>query len=666
MWSFTWNQPRAVKALRCAVAAVVFAAAAGASASTPDWLRQVAQVPLPAYPDDTNAVVLLDERMTTVTPAGEVHTTYRKAYKILRPQGRSLGTVIVHFDSETQITFLKGWSITSRSEEYEVKEKDAIETSMFSEALYADTRYKLLQIPAPDPGSVIGYEYQQQERSSVLQAIWAFQDEIPVRRARFFLELPSNWTYSPYWFNHTAVTPQPAGENRWTWELTDVAPIQSEPKMPPWRALAGHLGISLAPPGPVASQKSYGTWRQIGSWYTSLASSRRDVTPQVRDKTQELTVGAADVLEKIRRITSYVQRNIRYVAIEIGIGGYQPHAAQDVFSSGYGDCKDKVTLLSAMLREAGIDSYYVLINSDRDFLTPDFPTMLSFDHVVLAVRLPEEAATGNLFATLRHEKLGPLLFFDPTDSLTPLGYLPPSLQSNPGLLVTGEGGELVTLPLQPPLTNRLLREAKLNLDHSGNLQGVVQEFRTGPVAASLRARLLSLPKSQRQKVFQDLLATLLDGAVLTSASISNLENVDQALVLQYALSAPAYAQHAGELLLFHPCALGSKSSDLLEGKPRKQPVEFAYTASESDILEISYPAEYRVDELPPPVSYQYPFATYKSDLRAAEHVLYYSRTYELKDVRVPVERLEDLKRLFRQVADDEGAYSILKAAVPAK
>src|SRR2546430_17448219 len=66
-------------------------------------------------------------------------------------------------------------------------------------------------------------------------------------------------------------------------------------------------------------------------------------------------------------------------AIEIGTGGFQPHAAQDVLASGYGDCKDKATLLNAMLHEAGIDSYFMLINSDRDYLSRDFPSLLSLD-----------------------------------------------------------------------------------------------------------------------------------------------------------------------------------------------------------------------------------------------------------------------------------------------
>src|SRR5215472_8016857 len=527
-YSIKWNHRRLINTAQLALVITLAFPNARAFAGAPEWLKQVAQAPLPTFPQDTNAVVLLDERFTAVSPAGEVRTTYRKAFKILRPEGHSRGIVYVYFDSDTRLTSLKAWSINSRNEEYEVNERDAVETAAYSEGLYADTRYKVLQIPASQPGNVIGYEYEQRQRPSVLQAVWSFQDEIPVQHARFTLELPLTWSYTAYWRNHAPVGPQQTSGNRWTWELANIEPIEPEPQMPAWRSVAGQFGLSFAPKASTSPDINNSTWAQIGRWYSELTSGRREITPSIRDKAEGIAGGVTDPLMKVRRLAHYVQHGIRYVAIEIGIGGYQPHAAQDVLASGYGDCKDKATLLNAMLHEAGIDSYFVLINSDRDYLSRDFPSLLSFNHVILAIRLPRQADNqGNsqrLLATLSEAKPGPLLIFDPTDRSTSLGYLPPILQSNDGLLVTDEGGEMVKLPLLPPITNRLLRQATLTLDKSGNLQGTVSEMRSGFPAARLRERLLNLPKAQRQKVFQNLLTDLLDGAVLTRASLSGLED----------------------------------------------------------------------------------------------------------------------------------------------
>ena len=110
------------------------------------------------------------------------------------------------------------------------------------------------------------------------------------------------------------------------------------------------------------------------------------------------------------------------------------------------------------------------------------------------------------------------------------------------------------LPLMPPSTNRLLRMATLALDNSGNLKGSVQEIRRGQVATALRQSLLNLPNMQRQKVFQDLLTNLLvaDGAVLTSAGVSNLKEAGAPLSITYEFTARAYAEHAGESSCFVP------------------------------------------------------------------------------------------------------------------
>lgn len=647
------------RAHRLLVTLALVLSGANALAGTPDWMREAANAPLPNYPEDTDAVILLEQRLVTVSPGGEVRSTYRNAIKILRPAGRSKGTLYVYFDNQTEITSLKGWALTAAGEEYEVKKGDAV-TAGYSEELYSDTRYQVLQIPAAQPGNVVGYEYQQVERPFVMQALWFFQDEVPVRHSRLVLELPPSWTHAVYWRNHEPVSPQQNGDNRWTWELSDLEPVRSEPQMPTWRSVSGQFGVSFSPKPSDSASQNNGSWAQIGRWYAQTAKGRREVTPAIRDKAREIAAGTANPMETIERLASYVQRNVRYVAIEIGIGGYQPHAAQEVFASGYGDCKDKATLLSAMLREVGIDSYYVLINDNRDYLSPDFPSMLAFNHVILAIRLPDDAVVATTMPILLHEKLGRLLLFDPTDDSTPLGYLPPSLQASQGLLVTDAQGELVRTPLAPPSANRILRIATLSLDTNGVLKGTIEEVRTGPFATVLRDSLLNLPAKQRQTILQSMLTRMIDGAVLTGARVSFLREFTATLTLSYDLTVPAYAQHTGNLFLFRPCVLGRDGSSVLQGKPRKLPLVFPYATSESDMVDIALPAEYPIDEVPKEARYNYPFANYKSETKTSGHELHYSRTYERKDVRIPLEKLGDLKNLYSDITDDERGYAILR------
>jgi transglutaminase-like putative cysteine protease len=643
--------------------ATLMGVARPAIAGTPDWLRSLASSALAAYPEQTSAVMLLNEEVVTVNETGESRVVCRRAFKILRPNGREFGTVAVYFDSQTDLKFLKAWSIPAHGGDYEVKEKDAVETHIAPEELYSDTRYKLLRIPAAESGSVVGYEYEQKRRPGIPEEIWTFQREIPVHRARFMLELPAGWEFQACWANHAPVPPRSAGENRWVWELDEVSAIEEEPEMPEWRALAGRMGISYFSRH-TSTYQSFASWRDIGHWYAELTRGKREATPDIRRKVSELVAASAPFDEKVRKLAAFVQREVRYVAIEIGIGGFQPHSSNEVYANRYGDCKDKVTLLSAMLREAGVESYYVLTNAYRGVLDPNFPSALDFNHVILAVRWPSDASSAGLYSIRNEEPSGKFLYFDPTDPYTPLGYLPPSLQGNYGLLVTPDGGQLVQMPLIAPGLNRLLRSANLTLSESGTLSGDVQEIRWGYPATRLRAKLLAVPQTERMKLVESFIAQFLGSFRLVSAQAEALENFNETFILHYKFVAESYASSAGDLVLVRPRVLGRKSDDVLERKPRSIPVEFPVATLDSDIVNISLPASYRPDELPPPLQVRYPFAEYKSTTKMDGNVLQYLRLYQVNQVLVEAHDLEDLKKFNRQIADDERSVAVFRRAPP--
>ena len=307
-----------------------------------------------------------------------------------------------------------------------------------------------------------------------------------------------------------------------------------------------------------------------------------------------------------------MQRDIRYVAIEIGIGGYQPHPAADVFHFRYGDCKDKVTLLGSMLQVIGVKSYYVVAQTDRGIVQPDFPSPVAFDHMIIAIRLPDDVPSDGLWAIVEHPKYGRLLYFDPTDPYTPLGYIPSYEQRNYGLLVTPDGGELVPLPLSAPSTNRLLRTGQLKLTSTGDLTGDIQEVRWGGPAATERAWLLQTAPADRVKVIEEILGKQLANFRLTGATIGNLESYDQTLTLNYKFVAESYASDAGNLLLMRPRVLGNKRGIVDSDKPRKYPIEFPEATLQTDDFQITLPPGYVADDLPDAVDVKSEFASYKS------------------------------------------------------
>lgn len=652
------------------LAAALLAASSPAwTGDTPNWMRALVNAPLPPHDEKTDAVLLYAERVVNVQSGDKIKTLTRLAYKILRPGGRTVGTVAVPFDSQTKITSLRGWCLPAQGKPYEVKDKDAIEVALSGidgSELISDVRDRILRIPAADPGNVVGVEYEQEDRPYVLQDEWQFQASIPLREGSYTLQLPAGWEYKAAWMNHAEVAATPAGANTWQWQVRDVSAVRMEERMAPERGVAGQLVVSFFPSGGVAQSKRFTDWHDLGLWYLELTRSRRDASPEIKQKVAELTANLTTPLEKMQALASFMQHDVRYVAIELGIGGYQPHTAGEIFKNRYGDCKDKATLLSSMLKEAGVESYYVVINSERGIITRATPAFNGFNHVILAIRLPDGVTGESLVAVTQHPKLGRLLFFDPTNELTPLGKLSGSLQVNFGLLVAPEGGELIELPKMPPELNGVLRQAKLTLTPTGSLSGDVREVRLGDRGEAQRYALRSVKTdADKIKPLETLLAHAFATYRLTRASVGNADRIDKPFVFAYSLVADNYAKVAGNLLLVRPRVIGEKSSALLETKePRQYPVEFEAPSRDVDEFEIALPAGYVGDDLPPPVSVDFGFASYQSKSEISGRVLRYTRTFEVRDVTIPLNKMEDLKKLYRIIAGDERNTAVLKPASP--
>src|SRR5260370_22901122 len=176
--------------------------------------------------------------------------------------------------------------------------------------------------------------------------------------------------------------------------------------------------------------------------------------------------------------------------------------------------------MRTMLLEIGVDSYHVVINDERDSVTVNSPAHNGFNHVILAIKLPDDLKDPVLIAVSRHPTLGRILFFDPTDEMTPFGQIRGQLQSNYGLVVSPDGGDLLQVPQQLPGTNSILREGKLTLDSKGKLTGDVEETRLGDRASSERYRLRAVNKSaDRIKPFESLLAGSLSGFKIVRATM---------------------------------------------------------------------------------------------------------------------------------------------------
>jgi len=659
-------RPWSTAAACLAAALTALATAPSARAGdAPAWMHSLVNAPLPAHDEKTDAVLLYSEVNITVQSADKIKRLKREAYKILRPGGRSVGLVIAYMNAESKVTSMHGWSIPAQGRDFEVKDKEAVEIAVpdvEGSELVSDARVKALRIPAADPGNIVGYEYEEEIHPFLLQFYWSFQAEYPALEAHYTLQLPAGWEYKASWRNHAEVKPEATGSNSWRWQVRDTKEVRAETAMPPMSEVAGEMIVTLFPPGG-APNRGVSTWNDMGAWFRNLASGRRDASAEIKQKVSAITTSGSQV-EKMRALAGFAQHDIRYVAIELGIGGWQPHGASETFAHRYGDCKDKANILSSMLHEIGIESYMVFINTQRGEVGVDTPPSRSFDHAILGIQLPENITDPSLVAVIKHTKYGRILFFDPTNDVVPLGQLPVYLQANFGLLITPDGAELMELPKLPADTNGIRRTAKLTLESNGTLHGEVQEVRVGGAGMWQRMALRSVSRdADKVKPIETLLAHSLANYHISKATVVNFDRPDLPFVYNYSFESMDYGKKAGNLFLVRPRVLGAKGSGFLDTKePRKYPVEFEGLSRDTDSFEITLPPGYEVDDLPPAVDEEHSFASYHSKSEVNGNVLRFTRTWEIKQLSVPLEKVDELRRLYHVIAGDERNTAVLKPA----
>lgn len=338
------------------------------------------------------------------------------------------------------------------------------------------------------------------------------------------------------------------------------------------------LVVSFIPPTETAVKiAALPSWVSIAHWFERIARGRDEATPEVAAAAREATgEEGADFYAQVRAANAFVRDKVRYVAKAVGIGGYRPHAAGETLEHLYGDCKDKGTLLRAMLASLGHTSYPVLVSANAsDTVSEDVACLNAFDHLVIAVPVPDEPPVPEDLANAVVDggDLGRLLVLDPTDEYNSIGYLNAMLGGKRALVMAGDRSVLVDLPAENPAAHRVEKrfEAEIRTDLSLSLS--LETHRYGNPAAESRAAYRDSARDYREARERDLLEHW-PGGTLEDFTV-DLETVDGAFHEKVSMSVAAPSSTSSvDLLRMFPGAIDDLPR-LTLGR-RKVPVQFEY------------------------------------------------------------------------------------------
>jgi hypothetical protein len=627
----------------------------GANDDAPGWLKELSTFAVPPQSAKVSAYVLLDEESVTVEPTGRKISVKRRAVKILNAEGRKYGQAVQSFlVGSSKVRDLRAWVISPSGQMKFYGKDKTIERGVVTDDLYSDLRLRIINGEV-DPGGTFGFEATLEDASVFLQDQFSFHSGIPVHRARYVVTLPADWKLQSMLLNHDKLEPVVDGAT-YAWEMRNLPYFEREPASPGLRGLGPRIAVSFVPPSGASVGRVVRDWVDVSRWMTELSDPQAQPDTAIAAKAAQLTAGLTGEFERLQALARYAQ-SIRYVSIQRNIGrggGYQPHAAKDVFTRAYGDCKDKATLMRAMAHALGFKTYGVSAYSgDRDAVRPNWASPGQFNHAIMAIVVGEATESPAVIAV---PGIGRLLFFDPTDPHTSFGHLPLDEQGSHVLIEAGEQGKLVQLPMAPSVANLMERTIEMELLADGGMKAQLVEKSRGDAAAGERSRHRQLTSDHYRRMIEQWVARSVPGSALDQVSQEDTAN---AFTLRLHVAAPAYGKlMQNRLLIFRPTAVLRGSYSPFTESKRAHPIVLDPEAF-SESTTVTLPAGFAVDELPEPVTMRTTFGEFRSSYEVKDGKVLVRRSLEIRPVTLPTERYAEVKKFYEQVHGHEQAPVVL-------
>lgn len=654
--------PARWRILTLAVAAVVLAGPVWCKA--PDWLAAAARAPVSVATGEAKAVVLLDEASVEYAPTGERTFRVRRVVKLIGSEGdRHAVARVPYLLGASTVKSLRAWLVRGTGKTKAYSRSDIVDLAVHSSALelYGEARLQVIDgSREASKGDIFGYEAVVVGRPLLLQENWHFGEALPVEVSRFMLKVPESWRVTEQRFHDERIVTHAAAGLR-TWTMNALAAEKAELLSSPPRSRAAWLAVNLHPPaGPArATAVPIESWAELARYFVPKYDAAATVDASMKIKVRELTAGATTPGEKTARLARFVQGG-NYVSLVLdsaNLGGLMPRAAPRVFQCNYGDCKDKATLLRALLAEVGVAAYPLVVTSGRrQHIETSWPSPAQFNHCILAIAVSEPSSPW----LIEHPELGRLLIFDPTDPDTPLGELRRNHLAGHALLLAAGAGGLVELPPATPASELLVRSIEAEVDARGNLRGRLVDRYIGEAASWARGEQRAHSRQEYQRQMERWLTSTMPAARTTKiVAADNPENPSE-FVTEIEFASPGHGKMMrDELLVLKPMLVSRRGLPRFAENVRTLPVAFDPKRYEERAV-FTLPGDCEVEEMAPEITVEEEFGRYRSTLRVEGGKLVVERTLELVSREVPVADYVRVKAFFDRVNRAEQSPVVLR------
>jgi tetratricopeptide (TPR) repeat protein len=456
--------------------------------------------------------------------------------------------------------------------------------------MYYDARAKVLSFPALAPGDVLELQWRLEDTSveNLLSDYWGDVDSLQglyvKSHYRYVVDMPKtrplSWNKEqlPQWVK--VASAEQGDRTVYRFEAENVARVVPEPNMPGFAEVATPLHLS-----------TYQNWEQVGRYYWGLVREQLVPNEELKRAVETALKGVdkKDDAKVVAALYGFVVTNTRYVALEFGIHGYKPYRVDRILARRFGDCKDKASLIHAMLKVAGVDSRLVLLRMRHlGTLSPEVASLAAFNHAIVYV-----------------PKLN--LFLDGTAEFHGSRELPSADRIANVLIVEPDApSRFLTTPEAQPDENLTTLAVDVTLKPDGSATAKGSLSAKGQGAPELRRQYETT--GTRVVTFEQQWAQSYPGVKANEVVVSDTKDLEAPLTVKYAVSMPRYAEAGPGMLRFFPFGAGRQFTNALAPLTERTS-DLVFQGVWSNDLETTYtfPANWTVNELPADVLEESPF-----------------------------------------------------------
>jgi hypothetical protein len=590
------------------------------------------------------AVVRKYDVRFNVTDIGTAFQEEHKIITILNEQGRYLSTPAFQYDNEFSFIEDIEAAIYDAAGKIirKVKKKDIEDFKPF-EMSVDDNRIKKINFPYTTYPYTIEYTVKTKNKGSMFYPTFEPQNdnEVSVEDANLTIILPtgSNLRYKEFNIKDRAEI----SDNTYKWRFSSIKTFRNEGFSTYWN----HFPQIITAPTDFKMGEYKGdmrTWQSFGDFLFKLGEGRQVLDEPTKKFIREMVADCKSDVCKVEKIYAHLQNTTRYFSIQLGIGGWQTIAANDVNRRKYGDCKALSNYMVAMLEAVNIRAHSVLIKAGSESRNktqyPDFANA-QFNHMIACVPMPKDT-----------------LWLECTSQTESCGFLGEFTSDRPALLITPEGGKLVRTPKYNEDVNFIKRNAAIKLDSLGKAT-VEADIKYSGIKQDLALYLARMGADARKKIVSELLE--LDNATVSNLTFEQHSGRIPTVTQKIALTVEPFASKSGKRL-FLPINIFSKwTKTPVSDEARTLEVQaHDYSFMEQDSVLFELPNGYKLETKPVSISLSSDFGSFEmsvTEKSPSEYIFY--RKLILNDSIQPKEKFNDLAEFLKKVSKADKTKLVL-------